>query len=101
MEDEKFRICNAQVALNSQFFIIGWTKNKKKSDVNRTVVSSQKANAMNISLQVPDPRANQSEMHILRSGAFSPRLSVADGRFRKFDQNIKSGLGIWKISKHD
>lgn len=31
MEDEEFKICNAQVALNSQFFIIGWTKNKKKS----------------------------------------------------------------------
>ena len=41
MEDEEFKICNAQVALNSQFFIVGWTKNKKKaSEINRTVLSN-------------------------------------------------------------
>lgn len=56
---------------------------------------------MNISLQVPDSRVNQSEMYMLRSGAFSPRLSVAGGKMRKFDSNIKSALGIWKISRED
>lgn len=60
IEDEEFKICNAQVALNSQFFIVGWTKNKKKAgDVNRTVVSNyRQPNAMNISLQVANPRIN-------------------------------------------
>lgn len=62
LNDEEFKICNAQVALNSQFFIIGWTKNKKKlSDVNRTNISNQRS-AIDNSFVVSPRRANQTEM---------------------------------------